>query len=382
MSAGRLWPAERRTFRDPETDAEIIQWTAHKGHSHHLYFTNPGWWDGGRRLLFGSDRENRTNLFSVELATGVITQLTDLDMPPPPAETSFLFASVNPVRDEAYFWHGPVLKALDLRTLAQRDLAEAPPGFLPNMTNVTADGRAVCTVVYEDLTGRFEVDLLHGYRGFREYWAARPVSRVLAVDAGGGGARTVFEERAWIGHVNTSPVRPGTLTFCHEGPWEEVDQRIWGLDLDTGRAWRIRPTAKGEQVGHEYWLADGERIGYHGDRNGQAFFGFAAVDDASHREFPAPGGSWHYFSLDDALVIGDGHAGEPFLMLWQRAGVRFTAPRRLLRHGGSFHTQQTHVHPRFSPDGRTIVYTTDASGYGQVCSVTVPPFDRLPPSGG
>lgn len=66
------WPAEKRSWRDPATGAEVTQLTDYKGHSHHLYFTNPGWYSGGRKLLFGSDRENRTNLFGVDLESGAI----------------------------------------------------------------------------------------------------------------------------------------------------------------------------------------------------------------------------------------------------------------------------------------------------------------------
>ncbi len=85
MAKGDSYPAEWHTFADARTGVEIRQLTRHKGHSHHLYFTNPGWYDGGRKLLFGSDRGNRTNLYGVDLASGAITQLTDLDQPPPPA---------------------------------------------------------------------------------------------------------------------------------------------------------------------------------------------------------------------------------------------------------------------------------------------------------
>ena len=122
----RTWKPERSTWTDPRSGVEVTQWTHYKGHSHHFYFTNPGWWDGGRRLLFGSDREGRTNLFSLDLADGGITQLTDSDMPPPPAETSFLFACVNPTRDEAYYWRGPDLIAIDLPTGRERTLGRAP----------------------------------------------------------------------------------------------------------------------------------------------------------------------------------------------------------------------------------------------------------------
>jgi oligogalacturonide lyase len=379
MPKGDSFAAEWLSYADPETGVEIRQLTNHKGHSHHLYFTNPGWYDGGRRLLFGSDRNNRTNLFSIDLHNGEITQLTDLDQPPPPAETSFLFASVNPTREEAYFWHGRDLLALDLESLEERTLYRAPEGFMTNMTNVTADGRYVCALVFEDLSERFAVDLLHGYVGFEEYWAARPLSRIIRADTLGGAAKTVFEEDYWIGHANTSPALPNLLTFCHEGPWHKVDNRIWGLDLDSGQNWKIRPGPKGEAVGHEYWLADGERIGYHGTGlDGEHFYGSIRHDNTDRVEAPFPHGSTHFHSNDLSLIVGDGSRDTPRLLLWRYREGRFEGPRVALTHRGSFHAQILHVHPRFSPDGEQILFASDAGGYGNLHLVDTPDFDSLP----
>lgn len=379
MSKGVITAAEWRDYADATTGVRIRQLTAYKGHSHHLYFTNLGWYDGGRKLLFGSDRANRTNLFGIDLQSGEITQLTDLDLPPPPAESSFLFASKNPQRDEVYFWHGRTLMALDLNTLAERDLYEAPPGFMTNMTNVTADGRYLCTGLYEDLSGRFRVDLLHGYVGFREYWEAKPLSQILRIDTEQGTAEVVFEEHSWIGHVNTSPLLPNILSFCHEGPWNLVDNRIWGLDLTDGHVWAIRPSAPGEQVGHEYWLADGERIGFHGrSKSGQPFFGCVRYDNTELVEAPFPHGSTHFHSNDLQLIVGDGSRAEPYLLLWCFRDGRFEGPRRVLTHAGSFHTQILHIHPRFSPDGRQILFAADGNGYGNIHLVETPDFESLP----
>jgi oligogalacturonide lyase len=40
--------------------------------------------------------------------------------------------------------------------------------------------------------------------------------------------------------------------------------------------------------------------------------------------------------------------------------------------------QQLHVHPRFSPDGRHVLFTSDVSGYGNVYLAEVPEFASLP----
>ncbi len=375
MAKGTNFKPEWRDLTDPETGIQIKQLTDYKAHSHHLYFTNPGWYDDGKKLLFGSDRCNQTNLFSIDLESGEITQLTDLD----PAKADFLFASLNPCRPEVYFWHERALVALDLHTLEERRLYQIPDGYAFNMTNVSADGKFVCTGIYEDLSSRFAVDLLHGYVGFEQYWEAMPHSQILCISTDDGSTDVVFEENYWIGHVNTSPKLPHIITYCHEGPWDKVDHRIWGMNLQNGQTWHIRPSGGGEQAGHEYWFADGEHIGYHGQyTNGEAFYGCIRYDNSEQAEASFPGGSMHFHSNDLQFIIGDGGRDNPHLLLWRFQDGHFEGPRQILTHHGTFQIQQLHVHPRFSPDGKHILFTADSTGYGQLYWVKTPDFELLP----
>ena len=78
-NTGKKWPSELTIYQDPVSGATVRQLTHYKGHSSHFYFTYPCWYDNGRKIVFFSDRENRTNLFGVDLTSGDITQLTDLD---------------------------------------------------------------------------------------------------------------------------------------------------------------------------------------------------------------------------------------------------------------------------------------------------------------
>ena len=389
MTVGKIWPAEWKEEVDRRSGVPVRQLTNYKGHSHHLYFTNPGWYAGDQKLLFGSDRENRTNLFSLDLVSGDILQLTDLAPVSPPYETSLLETCVNPTRDEAYFWHDRRLLALDLETLETRTLWEVPTGFVYTMVNCTADGRYICTNVYEDLSAKLKVDLLRGYVGFEEIWAARPLSKIMRIAVDGSGAESVWEERYWIGHVNTSPTRPNLLTFCHEGPWDKVDNRIWGLDHTTGKGWMIRPRGEdGASVGHEHWHSDGVTIGYHGRfPSGEQFFGTTRFDDSQRQEVATPHADKrdyanirashisHYHANDQTLIVGDGGTT---VHLWQLRDGRYEPPRILCEHQSSMHIQQLHVHPRFSPDSGQILFTSDRSGYGNLYLVTIPDVDTLP----
>jgi len=377
MSIGRIWPSEMIELQDPLSGIALRQLTNYRAHSHHFYFTNPGWYDGGRRLLVASDRDNRTNLFGLELHSGQIQQLTDLNPLPLPREVEFLRACVSGTGDEAYFWYGMELRVLDLHGLETRVIYRMEDGWDVSMINCSADGRHVYASVSEDMSSRFRVDYLRGYVGFRETWAARPLSQILRIAVDGSGGQTLFEESYWIGHVNTSPTRNELLTFCHEGPWNEVDNRIWGMNVETGEVWKIRARQEeGEAVGHEYWHADGERIGYHGRRvDGTQFIGHVRYDDTDPIETSFPGKTGHIHSNGPELIVGD---GGNVVRLWQRQGDGYGAPRALCCHDSSMKIQQLHVHPRFSPDGTHVLFTSDVSGYGNVYLAEVPNFASLP----
>ena len=376
MTVGRIWPAEISESTDSLSGVAVRRLTAYRGHSHHFYFTNPGWYDGGKRLLISSDRENRTNLFGLELATGELMQLTDLEPLPLPREVEFLRACASNTRDEAYYWYGLDLVALDLRTLESRVLYRMDEGWDVSMINCSADGRHLYASISEDLSDRFRVDYLRGYIGFRQTWEARPLSRIIKVAIDGAGGEPIFEERYWIGHVNTSPTRSDLLTFCHEGPWNEVDNRIWGMNADSGEVWKIRAREADESVGHEYWHADGERIGYHGrNRDGTQFLGHAHYDDSDRVEVSFPGQTGHIHSNAPELIVGDGGR---VVRLWRSSGDGYDGPRALCRHDSSMKIQQLHVHPRFDATGRYVIFTSDVSGYGDVYQVKVPSFESLP----
>jgi len=172
MSIGKIWLSEMIEFEDTDSGARVLQLTQHRTHSHHFYFTNSGWYANGSKLLIASDRNNVTNLYGLDLLTGELQQLTDLEPLPLPREVEFLRACVNPTRDETYFWYGFDLMALDLTTLESRVLYTMEEGWDVSMINCSADGAHVYASISEDLSDQFRVDYLRGYVGFRETWAA------------------------------------------------------------------------------------------------------------------------------------------------------------------------------------------------------------------
>ncbi len=373
---------EKKSYIARVSGVEVTQLTDYKGHSHHFYFTNSGWYAGGRKLLFSSERCNRRNLFGADLETGEIEQLTDLDPAAGQGEPDFLRACKNPIRDEVYFWRGGALLAVDLASRAIRLVFEGTGSIL----SCSADGQYVCFAGSaadakearpdQPSVNAPRTDRSAGHVGLQKRWEAMPLSQIMRVPVDGGEGEVLFKENYWIGHVNTSPTQAHLLTFCHEGPWDKVDNRIWGLDMNTGKVWKIRPTAAGETVGHEYWFRDGIRIGYHGQTvEGKPMLGSIRFDNTERRESDFPGQTGHIFSLDDDLIVGDGSG---IIRAWKREGDGYAGPRMLCRHDSGMRTQESHPHPRISPDGRYVVYTSDRSGYCNVYTVPLVELESLP----
>ena len=377
MEKGDIYPAERSSFSDSETGVIVHRLTSQLCHSNHLYFTHWCYYDGLRRMVFHSDRGGARNLFGLDLDSGEIRQLTGFQ---PGEEGVHPFcACVTHARDEAYFWYAGALHALDLTTLEERHLWNLPGRMHGGMPNCDCGGAYVYFALTPDLSDEIAFGPAHGQAAFEQYRAAHPRSRICRVPTSGGEAEILWEEDCWIGHINSSPVEPNLLTFCHEGPWPLVDQRIWGLDAERKSVWRIRPESEGIVIGHEYWFADGSRVGYHGrTRDRVPLWGHADPLGGDFAEFPVLRPSMHFHSLGADLLVSDGSAADPYLRLWRWNGERYDGAV-LCRHSGSFHSQRVHVHPAMTPDGRGVVFTSDMQEYGSIYFAEIPDFESLPP---
>jgi oligogalacturonide lyase len=167
-----------------------------------------------------------------------------------------------------------------------------------------------------------------------------------------------------------------------------VDQRIWLLDLDTGRGVKFRERRKPEEmIGHEYWFADGIHVGYQvhiasGEEttaantgtkaaSKESYFGFAKYDGTGEIEAIAtrvPGPD-HVHSVDFNYVVSD--TGKS-IKGYKYNGKSFDGPRIICMHDGSFDWGAHHPHPAVTRDGKKVVYNSTASGYCNVYITDIP----------
>ncbi|MEO8394693.1 MAG: oligogalacturonate lyase family protein [Chloroflexota bacterium] len=386
MSKGRVYQDPQFRYMDAYSGREIIRLTDYLGHSNHFYFTDPCWFNHDRSFFFMSDRENRSNLFRYDLDDAKITQMTDFKTP---GKSRGCWSVPN---QRLYYWHDRQIFELDPETLEEWVIYEAPPDMEPEArANPTADGKYVISCLQE-IVPEDKPSIAFAYSRFHEMFHRKPLTQIFRVEIATGKVDIIHEDKCYITHINTSHALPDIMTFCHEGPWHLVEQRIWGLNIQTGATWKIRPQDDGRDfaVGHEYWFADGKRIGYHGfprDLQGEHVFGYINWDNSGPVEVRFPYRSTHFQSLDESIIVGDGspaavftHQGvaQPFIQLFKWNGEEYVGPRILAYHRSTFNNQHAHPHPRFTPDGKYVLYSSDLTDYANMYLVEVGDFENLP----
>lgn len=370
MHPHRLAPEWRRS-NDRLTGAAILQWTSHPAMQHHFYFTNPTVSADGRQGFFISYRTGYPNIFSIDLETGELTQVTDrVDVNP-----------FSPTRSTAspliYFSARSSVWAVSSATGEATELCRFPPCRLGNCS-LDAEGN----------------------------WLAVGLRRAdhcqLALVETRTGRHEIVAQQAEIGHIQFCPRDANLLLFS--GP---PDCRLWVHDRTTGQTRPVYRQGADEWIVHESWLGVGEEILF---THWPHALG-AIHPDGGGRRTVAAINAWHACSNrrgtqivcdtnhpDRGLLLIDPATGAFATLCCPDATSRGTQWRHSLPATGAgidtsiirsdtpetdpppkpddpastYGPQWTHPHPSFSPDGGWVIYTSDRDGWSHVYSVEVP----------
>jgi oligogalacturonide lyase len=226
--------------------------------------------------------------------------------------------------------------------------------------------------------------------------AARIPLVLFTIDLETGKVRELLHSTDWINHLLFSPTDPTLLMYCHEGPWQKVD-RIWMIHTDgTHNTLIHKRSMLMEIAGHEFWGLDGRTIWYDWQYpKGEDFF-LASYNLENHRRTAfhmernewsihfnltkdldlfagdggdsgqvarAPDGEWIYL-FHPKMIAGPGALNGPDF--WQ-PGV-FESERLV---NMSHHNYRLEPNVRFSPDKKTIFFTSNMFGPSYVFGVEV-----------
>lgn len=358
MGKGEIIRHRFYTYRDSYTGAPVTRLTEPDTVSHHLYFYHKMMTGDGRYLIYASLRDGRRNLYRMDMQESVSTQLTDAE------DISDFSATLT--SDDRYLilTTSRRIIRMDMATLAEETVYEMPEGWGKGDISLSSDDRYI---VMAQMDRR---DAVHGKAGwdfFGPQCAAKPRCRLVVIDMRSGEARTILEQACWLGHAQFRPHDSRTILFCHEGPWDMIDARLWLIGGD-GSHMRCAREQHGVIMTHEFWLGDGSRFGYvYRETTGDQRETVRFIDpDTLAEETVMECSRYKHFIANPAgtKLVGDGELpGRHFIYVADLA-TRTETP--LCWHGSQWksygNVQDAHPHPAFSPDGRFIVFTTDREG--------------------
>ena len=369
---GTKYPSEKRTYIDEKSGAIVTQLT-NQGINYHFYFTENSFDLEGKTIYFLSNRGNEEteicNLFSMDLESGEMIQLTD---DPEGVEVGRI--TKTPDSEYIAYITGRQLRLYCTRTGENKLLREEPSMLMHNLS-------FSCDKKWIGFTRDEHVDALPdggpNYAGFKEKMFATKDGRISMIDLNGEHFHDVFRDTHWLSHFQFSPNDPEIAMFCHEGPWNYVQQRIWIINMKSGEVWPCFRQKEDDCVGHEFWTRNGDII-FDNRRGGHdgtisntkeqvyaskqvsketPYFGFAHKDGSVYRKIEMPYYCNHYFANSDlSLFVGD--AVEDIVLIQPNTdGV--AQVQVLAEHHTTWHYQRSHCHPTFSWDGKKLLYAAD-----------------------
>ena len=377
---GRTWKSEIREFKDTKT-GKVIQQLSSIGNNVHLYFTENSFDAHKNEIIFRSDRvsgENKEpsddlhyNLFRMDLGTGEIVQLTD----EPEAVTS---VTKTPDSRIVVYKAGNQIKKLDTGTGHITTIYEETLNYSLGAPSIARNRRYVAFCRNE------EVDVPRGpnYTGFKESFYLIKDGRITVAYLDGSGSFDAYKDTHWVGHFQFCPDDSTIGSYCHEGPWNLVTQRMWLLDF---AAREVRPCFRQNEfdsVGHEFWTRDGciffdnrgpghdgtitssrtQAVATEVQVNQNAMIPFVGLADRKGnvvKKIDMPFYCNHYHANpDNTLLVGD---DVDDLVLIDISGQEAKL-NVLCHHKTSWHTQSAHCHPTWGWDGSRILYASDYGG--------------------
>jgi oligogalacturonide lyase len=384
---GQTWKSEIREYPDEKTGRTIRQLTS-TGNNVHLYFTENSFDAHKNEIIFRSDRasgEDRVsgqgphyNLFRMDLESGEIVQLTD-------EAESIGGVTKTPDSQVTVYIAGNKIKLLDTGSGEVITVYEETGAFNLGAPSIAPNRRYIAFCRNEDV----EVPRGPNYTGFKDrYYLVKDGRITLAyLDGTRPGWLDVLRDTHQLGHFQFCPDDSTLATFCHEGPWHLVTQRIWFLDFVSHEAWPCFRQGEQDSIGHEFWTQPGHgepsRVffddrgpGHDGTITSERtqavatdvavkqsmmipFIGLVDRDGTVVKRIDMPYYCNHYHANpDNTILVGD---DVDDLVLIDISGDEAKL-EILCNHKTSWHTQTSHCHPTWSWDGSRILYASDYGG--------------------
>lgn len=383
MAKGRKITLQYYNYIDTSTGAQVTRLTPNDVTCHRNYFYQKCFSRDGNKLLFGGAFDGPWNYYLLDLARREATQLTE-------GQGDNTFGGFLSPDDTALFYvkDGRTLVRVCLTTLDEAIIYQVPDewvGYGTWVANSACDSMVGIEIKQEDWRP------LTDWRKFHDFYFTHPCCRLVKVDLLSGQATTILQENRWLGHPIYRPNDDSTIAFCHEGPHDVVDARMWLINDDGTNMRKVKTHAAGESCTHEFWVPDGSALVYVSYMKGgtERFIYRADPLTLQNQRITAIPPCSHLMSNHDgSLMVGDGanapadvkDAGgykienDPYLYIFD---IKNDTQRQIARHDTSWQVlegdrQVTHPHPSFTPDDKQVLFTSDMHGKPALYLATLP----------
>ena len=200
---------------DKDTGHRVVRISNRDGDNRSFYFHNnpfvPQQNDEGDLMVFYGSTDNGSQLFTVNLKTKKIVQLTN--------HTGRIFGEiVDPKNRKVYYQSNDSVFATAIDDQKTEVAYVFPEDFKAGITTLNANGKMLAGVY----SGDEKREILKKYPNKGDYFTrifeAKLPHTLFTVNLETGELKKIHTENTWIGHVQFSPTDPNLLMFCHEGP--------------------------------------------------------------------------------------------------------------------------------------------------------------------
>lgn len=385
---GRQFPSEMETYTDQKSGRKVTRLTKN-GDNYHFYFSENSFTQGDEEIIYQHsevpyfEKNSLVNLFSMDLKTGIRTQLTDFGTQ---------FNNVLPLAftksidsKMIVFVADGDLYRMERETNDIYQIYKTPKGFKITGASISHDKRYIAISLGEIPKLDREV-ARSNYDGFVETFYAIKRGMIVLLNSDGSNAQTVFQSTQEPGHIQFAPDSNEYLMFCYEGPWNRVEQRIWIFNLITRTIVPCFRQREEDSVGHEFWTRDG-LIFF--DNRGKGHDGTITVNKTEATIMPSDGGeaipqigfadrygnvlrtlqlpyycNHYHANKDNTLLVADA-VDDLLLIDISKDNPSFEI---LCEHDTSWLSHNVHCHPTWSWSNDKILFASDKGrqGYAQL----------------
>lgn len=373
MAKGMRVKLQYDTTRDPDTGTEVTRLTPPEVTCHRNYFYQKCFSTKGDHLLFAGAFDGNWNYYLLDIANAEAIQLTE-------GAGDNTFGGFLAPDDKSFYYvkNERTLLQVDLATLAEREIYQVPADWVGYGTWVA---NSDCTKLVGIEIAKQDWVPLNDWQVFHDFFHKGPHCRLLGVDLKTGASHVIHQEKIWLGHPIYRPFDDNTVAFCHEGPHDLVDARMWMVNEDGSHVRKVKEHAPGESCTHEFWVPNGSAliyVSYLKGKQGRTIFSYDPKTGGNTALMQMPACSHLMSNFDGTLLVGDGSGtpvdvkdtsgytidNDPYLYVFD---VAKKAHFRVARHDTSWDTvehsrQVTHPHPSFTPDDNAVLFSSDKDG--------------------